>query len=81
MTAYKLFLFNDGELIGRLTRELADDLDAVDFAYDLCRNHAIDVFDGERLVARVKQGSEPLKGREDAVSSTGRNSSAGIDRK
>lgn len=81
MTAYKLFLFSDGELIGRLTRELADDVDAVDFAYDLCRNHAIDVFDGERLVARVKQGSAPREGQEDAVLSAARNSSLGNERK
>jgi hypothetical protein len=64
MGSYKLFLWRDGELTGSLTRDYADDLDAVDAAYDLSHNHAVEIFDGARHVAQVKQGSEPLPGND-----------------
>lgn len=58
MGSYKLFLFRDGELSGSLVRECAEDQDALEIAYTVSRDHAVEIFDGERLVARLKQGSE-----------------------
>lgn len=60
MALYKLFLFRDGELVGEIQRHCGDDLDALDAARALCRDHVIEVYSELRFVARVKQGDKPL---------------------
>jgi hypothetical protein len=42
-----------------MTHELPDDLAALDAARALCQEHTIEVYEADRLVARVKQGDEP----------------------
>lgn len=64
MALYNLTLFRDGELVGRLARHCADDLDALDAARALCHDYAIEVYTGARLVDRVKHGDEPLNVRD-----------------
>lgn len=60
MALYKLFLFRDNELVGEIKRHCADDLDALDAARALCRDHMIEVYSELRFVARMKQHDEPL---------------------
>lgn len=57
---YKLFLLRDGDWSARSKRHCADDLDALEAARALCRDHVVEVYADARLVARVKQGDEPL---------------------
>jgi hypothetical protein len=60
MALYKLFLFRDGEVVGEVKRHCGDDLDALDAARALCRDHLVEVYSELRLVARVKQGDAAL---------------------
>lgn len=60
MPSYKLFLFSDGTIVGEAKRTCRDDLDALDEAYGLCRDHMVEVYSGIRFVARIQKGEEPL---------------------
>ena len=60
MALYKLFLIRDGELVGEIARHFADDLDALDAANELCRDHDVEIYRDIALVGRVKQGNAPL---------------------
>ena len=60
MALYKLFLFRDGEVVGEVKRHCSDDLDALDAAREQCRDYVVEVYCELRLVARLKQGDEPL---------------------
>jgi hypothetical protein len=60
MALYKLSLLRDGELVKRVWHDLADDLHALELARTFCRDHVVEVYEGVRLVARVKKGDEPL---------------------
>jgi len=60
MAMYRLFLIRDGEPMAQVLRDCADDLDAPELARTLCTKHVVEVYCYERLVARVKQGDEPL---------------------
>ena len=60
MALYDLFLFRDGEFVGAVQRQCAEDLDALNAARALCKDHLVEVYSEERFVARVKRGDEPL---------------------
>ena len=64
MATYNLFLMRDGTPVGRLERECDDDLDALAAARDLCGEHAVEVWQDGRLIARVKRNDEPLNVRD-----------------
>ena len=44
MALYKFFQFRDGELLGSVKRDCIDDLDALDAARELCRDHVVEVY-------------------------------------
>jgi hypothetical protein len=67
---YSLFRFRASELVDRLDREYADDLDALDAAQELCNEHTVEVYDANRFVARVKQGHELINVRDEADAGT-----------
>jgi hypothetical protein len=60
MALYKFFLIRDGQILDEIKRHLADDLEALDSARTLCREHVVEVYEEIRLVARVKQHNGPL---------------------
>jgi len=64
MASYQLFLFRDGELVGKVSRHCADDLDALEAARKLCGDHAVELYCDGKLIARVKHGDEPLNVRD-----------------
>ena len=64
MATYKLFLMRGGGPVGQQERECHDDLEALEAARDLCGDHAVEVWQGERLIARVKHRDEPLNVRD-----------------
>ena len=55
MALYKFFLFRDGEVVGQVERHCGDDLDALDAARGLSRDHVIEVYSELRFVARLKE--------------------------
>lgn len=59
-----VFIFHSGRYDDTATyrREFKfdDDLDALEAAQDAAENCTIDVWCGDRLVAQVKKGNEPL---------------------
>jgi len=57
---YKLFLLRPGEPVVQISRDCADDLDALDVARSVCGNHAVEVYCNDNLIARVKLNDEPL---------------------
>jgi hypothetical protein len=65
MAWYELFLIRNGDLVDRLNHDFPEDLDALDMAQAFSRDYVVEVYEGIRLVARVKHGEEPLnmKGR------------------
>jgi hypothetical protein len=60
LALYRLMLFRDDELVGQVGLHCADDLDALDVARELSKDHAVEAYLEQRLVARVKYGDEPL---------------------
>jgi len=60
MAHYTLSLIRDGEAIRQVNRECGDDLDALDAALLLCRDHVVEVYAESRFVARIEAGEEPL---------------------
>ena len=60
MALYKLFLLRHGEPVGQISRDCADDLDALDVARSVCGDHAVEVYCNDNLIARVKQHDEAL---------------------
>jgi hypothetical protein len=67
MSRYKLFLMRDGAPVRQVERECADDLDALAAARDLCAEHAVELWQDDRLIARVKRNDEPLNVRDSAL--------------
>ena len=56
MPNYRLLLFRDGEMAGKVDRRCADDIDAFETARALrCRNYAVEVYEESRLVVRLEQ--------------------------
>ena len=60
MALYRLYLLQDGENVGRITQNCADDLDALAAARALCQDQIVEVYTEARLVARVTPGDEAL---------------------
>ena len=60
MALYTLFLMQDGERVEQVTRDCADDLDALDAGVVLCRDHVVEVYAETRLVARINKGDKPF---------------------
>ena len=60
MPTYKMFLMRDGAPASQQERECRDDLDALEAARDLCAEHAVEVWQDNRLIARVKRNDEAL---------------------
>jgi hypothetical protein len=58
MALYKIFLMRDGEPVEEIERDFAEDLDALEAARALARDHVVEVYSDIRLVTRVKQGDE-----------------------
>lgn len=52
--------YRNGEAVGKIARRFADDLDALDAAYEVCAQQAVDVWQGDRLVASVRHGETKL---------------------
>jgi hypothetical protein len=50
---------NDGRLIGKENHPCSDDLEALDLARILSHRHAVEIWDGEQRIARVKIGDRP----------------------
>jgi hypothetical protein len=46
----------EGDIMEEDARDFSHDLDALDYARSLAGSHSIEVWDGERRVARVKPG-------------------------
>ncbi len=57
---YTLSLLRDGKPAGHVKCHHGDDLDVVDTAILLCRDYEVEVSAESRLVARIKQGEQPL---------------------
>ncbi|MEI9932310.1 MAG: hypothetical protein WDM89_17660 [Rhizomicrobium sp.] len=61
MNQYKFYFLDDqGHIFRAQDHLLRDDLDALAAAKKLCNDHIVEVWQGAREVARVKQGDEPL---------------------
>lgn len=59
--SYSLRLLDpEGRVVSRRSLPLHDDLDALDEAVRHARSQAVEVWQGQRLVARVKPGNAPL---------------------
>src|SRR5262249_15672903 len=59
MLFYSLFLFQDGRPVGNVARSHNHDSDAVADARNMCASLSVEVWHGDRLVARIPQGDEP----------------------
>lgn len=61
MKQYKFFFLDDrGHVLRAQDHQLRDDLDALAVAKKICTDHAVEIWEGTREVARVKQNDEPL---------------------
>lgn len=61
MNEYKFYFLDDrGHVFKAQDHVLRDDLDALSAARGLCSTHPIEIWQGARQVARVKQGNEAL---------------------
>lgn len=60
MALYSLLLFRDGERVRNIDNHYLEDLDALDAAYGVSGGHSVEVWQGARLVARVKQGNAAI---------------------
>ena len=61
MALYIFILYSDDDLaLKRVKAEYGDDLDALAAAENLAALCKVDVWSGERLVAQIKKGNEPL---------------------
>jgi hypothetical protein len=59
MIAYRFDYLLDGEIVYAAMHEFADDLDALDTAEELAEDFEIEIFEGTRFVARIRQGRRP----------------------
>ena len=61
-----IFIFHsdDDIAVERMEALFEDDLDALEAAENLAEYCQIDVWAGERLVAQVKKGNEPLNAKD-----------------
>lgn len=64
MALYELVLLRDGELVDKVSRVCADDLDALEAARAFCGDHAVELYCDGKLIARVKHGDEALNARD-----------------
>jgi hypothetical protein len=61
MPVYQMHLWDSaGALVSRLDKVFDDDLDALDDAVSRSDLHEVEVWAGDRRVARVKKGRAPL---------------------
>jgi hypothetical protein len=61
MGLYILVFHTDDDIaVQRMEALFGDDLDALEAAENLAEHCKIDVWTGDRLVAQVKKGNEPL---------------------
>ncbi|MBL6936213.1 MAG: hypothetical protein ISS15_13840 [Alphaproteobacteria bacterium] len=64
-TSYRFnFLDRRGAVLLREDHRFVDDVTALESAVNLCREHAIEIWDGKRRVAMVKKGHAPLDERD-----------------
>ena len=64
MPCYRFHFHFNGKVLYSAEHEFADDLEALDTARRLAREYEIEVLNGERFVARVKTGDQPLNVRD-----------------
>ena len=57
MSLYRFRFSMDGELVHEADHESTNDLDALDAAHAFAAEFDVEVWDGERFVARVKKGA------------------------
>ena len=55
MASYDLFLIRNGNPVERLSGDFSDDADALDRAKALSSDYVVEVYQGIRLVARLRQ--------------------------
>jgi hypothetical protein len=55
VASYELFLIRNGAPLERLTQECPDDFDALHRAKAFSRDYVVEVYEGIRLVGRVKE--------------------------
>lgn len=58
---YRLLYFRDGELAEQHSRHCSDDRDAVHAAWQAGEEYAIEIYQAERLVARVERQDEQIR--------------------
>ena len=56
MNHYRLFFLSQGKLLGHASNDYEGDLDALEDGYKLCADKDVEIWQGDRLVARVKAG-------------------------
>ena len=55
MASYRLFLFRHGEIIGKVDRHCADEIEIFETARALCRRaYTVEIYQETRLVARIE---------------------------
>jgi hypothetical protein len=64
MFSYRFDFRLDGAVLHSAEHQFDDDLDALDEAARLSEDFEIEIVSGERFVARVKKGDEPLSARD-----------------
>jgi hypothetical protein len=60
MLAYQFNFLSDGKTVYAAKHEFADDLDALDSAERLAQDFEIEIYYGERFVARINKGGRAL---------------------
>jgi hypothetical protein len=65
MTAYRFDFRRDGTTLYHAVHEFRDDLDALEAAEKLESEFEVNIWCGERLVARVKPHNEPSTGADE----------------
>ena len=61
MADYQMFfLTSENHIVNHFEHSYDNDLDALDKARDLAKNHAIEIWQKKRRVAFVKKGNTPL---------------------
>ena len=56
MATYRLFLFRDGEIAGKIDRHCADEAEILETARALCRrSYMVEIYQESRFVARIEQ--------------------------
>ena len=69
MAVYRFHLINKGRVITTVARDCAEDIDALDMARRFASNFAVEVWQGSKVVARLKLNDAPRTAK-DSLEST-----------